>query len=134
MSPRSFEQKFGRTAFWNRIEAHPDFYGSLPLLPGARELFDAVRHLAPIILTGHLRGEWAEPQKARWAAQHFPGTRIITCLASEKSRYAREGDIIVEDMLNYRHLWEGAGGIFVHHRSAQATIEELSRIVPKAFG
>lgn len=134
MSPQDFAQKFGRTEFWNRIEAHPDFYGSLPLLPDARDLFDAVRHLSPIILTGHPRGEWAKAQKARWAARHFPETRVITCLASEKSRYAREGDILVEDMLKYRQLWEDVGGIFVHHRSAEATIKELYKIAPEAFG
>lgn len=45
----------------------------------------------------------------------------------------REGDILVDDTLKYRDLWSGAGGIFVHHRSAQATIEELEVLIPKAM-
>lgn len=52
-------------------------------------LFEVVRHLDPIILTGLPRGTWAAPQKVRWAAEHFSGTRIITCLAADKRRHAR---------------------------------------------
>ncbi|HEX8402600.1 MAG TPA: hypothetical protein VF628_12955, partial [Allosphingosinicella sp.] len=96
-------------------------------------LFDAVRHLDPIILTGLPRGNWAAPQKVRWAAEHFPGTRIITCLAADKRRHARGGDILVDDTLKYRDLWTEAGGMFVHHRNAQATIEELRGLIPDAM-
>lgn len=133
MSPHAFAEKFGRPAFWDRIAQHPDFYASLPLLPDALDLFEAVRHLDPVILTGHPRGEWAGPQKARWVARHFPGTRIITCLASEKWLFAREGDILVEDMPTYRRLWQAAGGIFVQHRSARQSIRQLREIAPEAF-
>jgi hypothetical protein len=61
----------------------------------------------------------------RWAAQHFPGVRMITCMARDKRNHAREGDVLVDDMEKYRHLWEQAGGIFVHHRSAAESIEQL---------
>lgn len=82
MPPRQFEKRHGLPTFWQRLARHGDFYGSLPLMPDATMLFDAVRHLDPIILTGLPRGNWAAPQKVRWAAEHFPGTRIITCLAA----------------------------------------------------
>lgn len=130
MPPRQFEKRHGLPTFWKRLAGRPDFYGSLPLMPDAMVLFDAVRHLDPIILTGLPRGNWAAPQKVRWAAEHFPGTRIITCLAADKRRHAREGDILVDDTLKYRDLWVGAGGIFVHHRDAATSIEELRRLIP----
>jgi hypothetical protein len=130
---REFAKNFGLEEFWRRIADHPNFYGALPLKPDARELFEAVRHLDPIILTGCPRGNWAGPQKVKWAAQHFPGTRIITCLAVDKSRHAQEGDVLVDDMLRYRHLWERVGGVFVHHRSAAATMAELLNVAPEAF-
>jgi hypothetical protein len=88
LPPRAFEKRHGLPTFWKRLAAHPDFYGSLPLMPDAMRLFDAVRHLDPIILTGLPRGNWAAPQKVRWAAEHFPATRIITCLAADKRRHA----------------------------------------------
>jgi hypothetical protein len=134
LPPRQFEKRYGLPEFWRRLARHPDFYGSLPLMPDATQLFDAVRHLDPIILTGLPRGSWAAPQKVRWAAEHFPGTRIITCLAADKRKHARDGDILVDDTLKYEPLWTGAGGIFVHHRIAQDTIDQLRRVIPNAIG
>lgn len=45
MPPRQFEKRFGPPEFWKRLAQHPDFYGSLPLMPDAMVLFEAVRHL-----------------------------------------------------------------------------------------
>lgn len=131
MPPTEFEKRHGRPEFWKRLARHPDFYGSLPLMGDAMMLFEAVRHLDPVILTGLPRGDWAAPQKVRWAAEHFPGTRIITCLAADKRRHARQGDILVDDTLKYRALWTGAGGTFVHHRDAETTLAELRELIPK---
>ena len=126
--PRIFEKRHGLSVFWRRLAQAPDFYASLPLLPDARRLFEAVRHLNPIILTGCPRGGWAENQKARWAAAHFPGTRLIACMAVDKRRHGREGDILVDDTLRYRPLWEEMGGTFVHHRSIDETLAELRQL------
>lgn len=128
MPPRAFEKRFGLPAFWARLARHRDFYASLPLFPGARTLFAAVQHLDPIILTGCPRGGWAEAQKVRWAKEHFPGTEIITCMARNKRDHARAGDVLVDDTLRHRHLWEEMGGIFIHHRSANETVAELEDI------
>lgn len=133
MSPRQFEERYGPAQFWKRIERQGDFYAALPLMPDAIVLFEAVRHLDPIILTGLPQGAWATPQKVRWAAEHFPGTRIITCLAAHKSRHARDGDILVDDTLKYHDLWTGAGGTFVHHRDAATTLCKLRRLCPEAM-
>lgn len=134
LPPRVFEKKHGPGEFWKRLSRHPNFYGSLPLMPDAIELFDAVRHLDPVILTGLPRGNWAAPQKERWAAEHFPGTRIITCMAVDKRRHAQPDDILVDDTLKYQHLWEEAGGVFVHHRSARESVQTLRGIIPELFG
>jgi hypothetical protein len=125
MKPKAYEHRHGLGRFWQKLAQAPDFYFSLPLLPDAMQLFDAVKHLDPIILTGLPRGNWAADQKMRWAAEHFPGVRMITCMARDKRNHAREGDVLVDDMEKYRHLWEQAGGIFVHHRSAAESIEAL---------
>ncbi len=130
MKPKAFEHRHGLGRFWQKLASAPDFYFSLPLLPDAMQLFDAVKHLNPIILTGLPRGDWAAPQKVRWAAEHFPGTRIITCMAVDKRKHAKHGDVLVDDTLKHRHLWEEAGGIFIHHRNVSDTLEELSRYFP----
>lgn len=129
-SPKAFQDRYGPGRFWKRLATAPDFYFSLPLLPDAMELFDAVRHLDPIILTGLPRGGWAADQKVRWAAHHFPGTQIITTMARDKRDHAKPGDVLVDDLLKHRHLWEEVGGVFVHHTSAAATLAELADYFP----
>ncbi|QPQ56037.1 hypothetical protein IC614_05530 [Allosphingosinicella flava] len=130
--PDDYARRYNLGKMWAQLARHPDFYGTLPLMPGAMTLFAAVRHLDPIILTGLPRGDWATPQKVRWAAQHFPGTRIITCMAVDKRNHAAAGDVLVDDMLKHRHLWEEAGGIFIHHRNVKRTLEELAALFPLA--
>jgi hypothetical protein len=130
LPPRAYEAKHGMGRFWQKLATAPDFYFGLPLMPDAMELFDAVRHLHPVILTGLPRGNWAADQKVRWAAQYFPGTKIITTMARDKRDHAKEGDVLVDDQKKHAHLWEEAGGIFVHHKSAAETIEKLQRWFP----
>lgn len=128
MPPREYEKRHGKGAFWRELFRHPDCYGSLPLMPDAMRLFGAVRHLDPVILSGLPRGQWAAPQKVRWAAEHFPGTRILTVMAVDKRNHAQEGDILVDDQPRHAHFWEEAGGIFVHHRDAESTIVRLAEL------
>ena len=130
LPPRAYEKRHGPGRFWQKLASAPDFYFSLPLLPDAMDQFEAVKHLHPVILTGLPRGNWAADQKVRWAAQHFPGTRIITTMARDKRDHAKEGDVLVDDQLRHRHRWEEAGGIFVHHRSPAETIEQLAAWFP----
>ena len=130
MPPRAFQARHGPGRFWARLAKAPDYFATLPLMPGAMELFEAVRHLDPVILTGLPRGNWAAEQKVRWAAEHFPGTRIITTLAADKRDHCRHGDVLVDDTLKYQHLWEAAGGIFIHYRDVAQALEELAAWFP----
>jgi 5'(3')-deoxyribonucleotidase len=130
MKPKAFEHRHGLGRFWQKLATVPDFYFSLPLMPDAMRLFDAVKHLDPVILTGLPRGNWAADQKMRWAAQHFPGVRMITCMARDKRNHAKDGDVLVDDNDKFRHLWEAAGGIFVHHRNAEESLVELANYFP----
>ncbi len=127
MKPRAFEHRRGLGKFWQKLAQAPDFYFSLPLMPDAIRLFDAVKHLDPVILTGLPRGNWAADQKMRWAAEHFPGVRMITCMARDKRDHAREGDVLVDDQIRHAHLWEEAGGVFIHHKNADESLRELGR-------
>jgi hypothetical protein len=79
-----------------------------------------VKHLDPIILTGLPRGNWAADQKVRWAAQHFPGVRMITCMARDKRNHAKDGDVLVDDMTSSATCGRRMGGIFVHHKNAES--------------
>ena len=130
MPPPAYEAKHGRGAFWKRLAQAKDFYGTLPKMPDADVLFDAVKHLKPTILTGLPLGNWAAPQKVKWAAEHFPGVPIITCMARDKHKHMKPGDVLVDDRENHRTAYEEAAVVFVHHKSAQETIRRLAEIFP----
>jgi hypothetical protein len=125
MKPRAFEKRYGQGAFWKRLAQADAFFANLDPLPDAFELYTAVEHLQPIILTGLPRGNWAAPQKRRWAERHFPGVEVITTMAALKREHCHPGDALVDDRDKHRHLWEQAGGIFIHHRSAAQSIAKL---------
>ena len=130
MDVRAFEARHGRGNFWKRLANAKDFYGTLPEMPDARLLFDGVKHLKPTILTGLPLGNWAAPQKVKWAAEHFPGVPIITCMARDKHRHMRRRDVLVDDRENHRAAYEAAGVVFVHHTSAEHSLRQLAEIFP----
>ena len=114
--------------FWKRLAQAPNFYGDLAEMPDARVLFDAVRHLKPTILTGLPAGNWAAPQKVEWAAEHFPGVPIITCMARDKHLHMHPGDVLVDDREKHRAEYEAAGVVFVHHKNAEDSLRQLAKI------
>ena len=126
--PRQFEDKHGEAEFWRKITEHGTFYADLPVMPDARELWDACcRYGEPTVLTGVPRGDWAAPQKRGWVERHFGHGRVITCASRNKRDHAMPGDILIDDWLKYRALWEEMGGIFIHHVNAKNSIAELAR-------
>jgi 5'(3')-deoxyribonucleotidase len=130
LTPKDYIATHGRGAFWKRLAKARNFYGSLPEMPDARVLFDAVKHLKPTILTGLPIGSWAAPQKVEWAAEHFPGVPIITCLARDKAKHMHHGDVLVDDREKHRETYETAGVVFVHHKNAEDSLQQLAKIFP----
>ena len=130
MSPKAFEERHGKREFWRRLARARDFYYSLPLMPDADELFEAVKHLEPTILTGLPLGNWAAPQKVRWVEEHFPGTKIITTMARDKYKHMTGMDVLVDDRADHRAKWENAGGTFIHHKNARDSLRQLAEIYP----
>ena len=130
MTLHQYEAKHGRRAFWKKLASATNFYGNLPEMPDARLLFDAVKLLKPTILTGLPLGRWAAPQKIEWAAEHFPGVPIVTCMARDKHKHMKPGDVLVDDRENHRAAYEAAGVIFVHHQSAEDSLRQLAKYFP----
>ena len=130
MKPKAFIATHGRGEFWKRLARAKNFYGTLPEMSDARLLFDAVKHLEPTILTGLPLGRWAAPQKVDWAAEHFPGVPIITCMAADKHKHMKPGDVLVDDREKHRAAYEAAGVVFVHHKSAEDSLTQLAKIFP----
>lgn len=128
--PATFMARRGPGEFWKRLARTGDFYATLPKMADADELFEAVRHLRPTILTGLPIGKWAAPQKEHWAATHFPGVPIITCMARDKHRHMEGADVLVDDSERHMAAWQAAGGIYILHTSARDSIARLAEIYP----
>jgi FMN phosphatase YigB (HAD superfamily) len=126
--PQQAEDELGSVEFWRRLRESGRFFHELPLLTDGLELYRAVAHLHPVILTGCPRGGWAEPDKVAWAARHFPNVAMITCLSRDKRLHMNPGDVLVDDFLKYKQLWEDAGGIFIHHTSAEESLRQLAAL------
>jgi hypothetical protein len=130
--PTEVEITHGTQYLYALLQGHKDFYFNLPLLPDAMQLYSAVAHLKPIILTGHPNTStpaWAINQKLRWTAHHFPGVQTIVCPSKEKCKHMKRfGDVLVDDRLKYMHFWTEAGGIFVWHTSAEESISRLKEL------
>ncbi|WP_293376946.1 hypothetical protein [Phenylobacterium sp.] len=125
MPTEDFERIHGTREFWRLLARADDFFGRLDLLPDAMQLYDAVKAKAPIILTGMPAGDWAEPQKRAWAVRYFPGVPLIATQAALKREHCHPGDVLVDDRDQHRGLWEEAGGLFIHHKSADSSIAAL---------
>jgi len=132
VSPRMASALYGEKGFLDILRFHQNFFLNLPMLPDAQHLFNVVKHLNPVILTGCPPGGWAEPQKQAWAAKRFPQTQMICCKAEDKCLYAQPGDVLVDDWPKARHLWETAGGIFILHENADTSISQVLNLFKKA--
>jgi hypothetical protein len=51
-------------------------------------------------------------------------------MARDKYKYMKPGDVLVDDRADHRGKWEDAGGVFIHHKNARASLDELARIFP----
>jgi 5'(3')-deoxyribonucleotidase len=128
---RAYEAEFGSNAFWKRVNAHPNFYLNLPLMKDAMELYNAVKHLNPIVITGCPAHSVHANDKLAWRDKYFPQLEMICTPSVNKRDYAKPGDIIIDDSLKYRHYWEEMGGIWIPHTSAKDSLEQLWKVLGK---
>ena len=114
---------------WAALARAPRFFETLEMMHDAEALWRFCAPHRPTILTGLPMGAWAPEQKKRWVARmlgaHVP---VVACMARDKPRWSGPGHVLVDDRDKHRHLWEANGGIFVHHKSAAASIAELKAL------
>ena len=131
MRPYQFEEKYGSTKFWETINSDPNFFINLKMMPEAMDLFNAVKHLEPVFLTGCHKGFDAHAnQKRDWIKVHFGHQqRIICCQSSKKSLYIKAlGDVLVDDRQRYMRKWIDKGGYFVLHKNPHDSIMKLKNL------
>ena len=124
---------------WRAVARARGFFADLPWTHDGRALWEATRHLTPVVLTGLPMGGWAEAQKRAWCARELGAdVQVITCLAREKPARARAHcealraatgvaltPVLVDDRPKYQAPWEEMGGVWVTHTSAEESIASL---------
>lgn len=114
---------------WRALAQAEGFFDTLEFMHDAELLWRYCAPHHPTILTGLPLGSWAPEQKRRWVARmlgaHVP---VITCMSRDKPRYSGPGHVLVDDRASARAGWERAGGIFIHHMNAAASIEALRKL------
>lgn len=115
---------------WQAVRGSKDFYATLPPMEDYLHLWQYVEPYKPIVLTGVPSSvPEAQANKQEWVIRHLPkGTPMVACLSAEKCKYAEPGDILIDDWTKYQHLWVAAGGVWVTHTSAVATINKLREL------
>lgn len=139
------EERAAKHAVRDRI-ANSGFYRTLPLMAGARELWNFVAPAAPIVLTAAPRfadgGEHGEAfrqaalDKRAWIEAMFgpvPDERFVCTTSSGKARFMHRKhsahQILVDDRISNILPWREAGGIGIHHVSAGESIAQIAALL-----
>lgn len=121
----------GGDALWERLNAVPDFFANFGPMPDWHELWNAVVHLEPVILTAlpKTNPSSVDEQKRRWVYRWLgPYVEVVTCQTKEKPRYAKNGSILVDDRSVNQKAWTDAGGHFILHNRAVHTVTKLKQM------
>jgi hypothetical protein len=121
----------GPEAFWDQLNAYPNFFGSLPLMTDARELWAGVRAAKPVILTAlpKVDADEVERQKRAWVKHHLGAdVQVICCQTKDKPQFCSPGDVLVDDRAVNKEAWEKLGGHYVVHTYAAKSVQLLKAI------
>lgn len=98
---------------WRLANANPAFWPTMPLKAGARELWAAISHVNPVVLTGAPKSDYANAASHKIEAwkRDFQHEAVIVCLSKDKALHLpHEGAWLIDDMSKNIKKWEKAGG------------------------
>jgi 5'(3')-deoxyribonucleotidase len=121
----------------------PGFFAELPLMPGAKELWEAAGPDC-IVLTAlpeFSHDCQVEVEKRMWLRNVFgpvSDDRVIVCLRKDKAKYARdsntrESNILIDDLERNVQEWEKAFGIGILYKNAKQSINALNNLNSKRY-
>ena len=127
VDPEVFDIIYGQEKFWKVLNSNPNFFRNLEPMEDAYDLYEAVKHLNAVIITGIPQNmDKYDNQKVEWARKYFPDIKqVICCKAKFKCDYAIEGDVLIDDRSIYIKNWVKAGGYYILHKSAKKSIWQL---------
>ncbi len=127
----------GDDEMWKRIREIEHFYNCLKLMPGAKDMFDAVysRYKEKCeILTGIPKPKRgivnAAEDKKIWVHRLLSRElKVNIVYREEKSKYCMgKGCILIDDMQKNINEWNMMGGTGIRHISAEDTVKQLKEL------
>jgi 5'-nucleotidase len=115
---------------WAQINAHPSYFRDMPQCPGAKEFFDRISWLNPIILTACPKSNYPHVarQKREWVREHLSTTCHVLPVMGGSSKplfMHSRGDILIDDFERNTKAWKLEGGFAILHRDFKTTRNEL---------
>lgn len=140
--PNQGEIQLNIGKMWKALAREDGFYANLDWMPDGKALWDSIKHLNPVILTGVPHGNWAPAQKVQWCARNLgPNVPVITCFAREKQDkardYIRQDDLsaalLIDDTAKNINNWKTYNGIGLLHTSTAKTLADLRNLLGENF-
>ncbi len=124
-------------SMWDRVRNVGNFYDVLELMPGAKEMFDAVYEKygdKVEILTGIPKPDkhilTAAEDKISWMRRLISDKVVMNIVfRAEKPNFCKgKGHILIDDLGKNIREWENMGGTGILHISPEDTLRRLSEI------
>jgi hypothetical protein len=124
----------GVEKLWKLINSQgQEWWENLNWMPDGTKLWSAIENKNVKVLTsGSTRntGTMAINGKKNWVANHLgPIETIVVNSSHEKQKYARPGDILIDDLYSNISEWTVKKGIGILHRNAEDTINKLNDVI-----
>ena len=132
----NYIKKDGIENFWKLINSHgQEWWENLNWMPDGTKLWSAIENKNVKILTsGSTRntGTMAITGKKQWVMNHLgPIETIVVNSSHDKQKYARPGDILIDDLPTNIKEWNSKQGIGILHHNAQDTLNKLNDVINK---
>lgn len=141
---RPYRELTGAQA-WGVLDTVPHLFRDLPPLHDAMRLWEGVQAFAEREGGVALRVLSALPQltnelrtapgdKRHWVRHHLSPTMPVILVegGKAKARFARPGDILIDDLERNILAWRAAGGLGILHTDAESTLRQLDNIARHA--
>jgi len=115
--------------FWEPIDkAGYDFWINLDWTKDGKKLWKYIEKYKPDILSAPSRENDSRVGKHDWVKRELPDAHLILRSMQHKKDFAAPDAVLIDDNGDNIKGWKEAGGVAIHHKSAEDTIEKLKKL------
>ena len=131
------EKKAADDQMWELIREAGNFYDRLELMPGAKEMFDAVYgkygdkcEILTAVPKPERHIDSAGTDKEAWVKRLLSENIEVNIVVRKEKieRSGKKGNILIDDLQKNIDEWTAAGGTGVLNESAEKTLEKLKEM------